>query len=517
LVLGVSASLLVLFAAVAVIAFFVIPRPKPVPPMTELKRFYDQTLSWSGCSSFAKTPGDEKAYADPSLQCAYLTVPLDYANPNGREIKVGLLRRPASGPAKRIGSLVINPGGPGESGMSYVASPAFKIEDNGVRQRFDLVGFDPRGVGSSEPQVVCLTPAERDAERQMNLGVDTSPAGIAKTETQEKADNDGCLSRTGKDVLANIGTRDVARDLDIMRSALKDEKLTYLGYADGSLIGTGYAEAFPGKVRAMILDNPVDPEDDWTARQSAGGQVQRQGFDAFAEWCAEQKNTDCALGSDTSKAVSRFQELVRPLIDKPASGKDGRRLSYDDAVSGTIALLGVPEGWENLNSGLRELNQGDGSVLMGFADIFYGRSKNDTYSNVWDARLSILCVDYPSIAGPNDARRREVDPFSDTGTKLSPARDNCAFWPVPPTRKPGSPRTSGLPPVLVIATTKDHSVGYESGKKLVHEINARLLTFESSQPFPFLRVHNNCIDQAGIGYLTTLQLPAEDARCQEAH
>ncbi len=233
------------------------------------------------------------------------------------------------------------------------------------------------------------------------------------------------------------------------------------------------------------------------------------------------KHTDCALGPDKSKAVSRSQELVRPLIDTPASVDGGRKLSYGDAVSGAIAGLWSPKQREMLNDGLRELTRGRGDTLMVFADVFYGRSKkDDTYSNVMDARRSILRVDYPSITDSNDARRREVASFPDTGTKLSPARDNCAFWPVPPTRKPGPPQTSGLPPVLVIATTKSPIVGYESGKKLASEINARLLTFESSWTFsflsPLLTVENDCVDRVGVKYLTDLELPAEGARCQEA-
>ncbi|HET9257767.1 MAG TPA: serine/threonine-protein kinase, partial [Pseudonocardiaceae bacterium] len=251
--LAVPATFLVLLAAVAAIVFFVKPgrhdgdeQSEPIPPSTRpstagLERYYGQSLSWGGCSSFDHTPDDEKVYTDPSLECARLTVPLDYTKPNGRKIEVGLLRRHASNPANRIGSLVINPGGPGVSGMSFAANLALntkvsrvRITDNRVSERFDLVGFDPRGVGSSEPKIVCRTPAEWDAERPMNLGVDTSPAGVAKTEDQEKADNNGCVTRTGKDVLANIGTRDVARDLDIMLSALGDKKLTYLGFGYGT-------------------------------------------------------------------------------------------------------------------------------------------------------------------------------------------------------------------------------------------------------------------------------------------
>jgi pimeloyl-ACP methyl ester carboxylesterase len=483
-----------------------------------LERFYNQTLLWGDCSDFATTPADTKTYADAGLQCTRLTVPLDYTKPNGREIKIGLLRRLASDQGHRIGSLVINPGGPGESGVRYAASLALEIKDNAVTQRFDLVGFDPRGVGFSEPRVVCLTPAERDAERQMNLGVDTSTEGVTKTKSQEDDDNKKCLSHTGEDELTHIGTQDVIRDLDIMRKALRDEKLTYLGYGDGSRLGTGYAEDFPDKVNAMILDSPVNPAYDWSARQTAMRRAQEQGFNAFAGWCAEQKKTDCALGPDKSDAMRRFQELIRPLIDKPAKVDDGRNLSYSDAISGTIALLWSPKAWPELNRGLENLGTGNGSTLMKNADIFYGRLKDGSYSNKMDARRSILCADYPSKADSNDAELREFAPFFfETGTKLSPARDNCAFWPVKLPGKPDTPRTSGLPPVLVIAPTKSSVVDDESGRKLADKINARLLISETNFALSFLappaEPSNRCVDQAGISYLTEGQLPAKGIPC----
>jgi pimeloyl-ACP methyl ester carboxylesterase len=213
-------------------------------------------------------------------------VPLDYARPNDQTIKVGLLRRPASDPTQRIGSVVMNPGGPGGSAMSAAASLVDRIKDNELGQRFDLVGFDPRGVGSTQPQVHCLTPLERDAERLMNLGVDTSPAGVARTEARERTDDAECASRTGIDVLAHVGTREVARDLDIIRSALGDAKLSYLGYSYGTRIGTSYAEDFPRTVRAMILDGAIDPAQDPVAEHIDQGRGFQQAFDMFSAWCA---------------------------------------------------------------------------------------------------------------------------------------------------------------------------------------------------------------------------------------
>ncbi|MGB8962809.1 MAG: alpha/beta hydrolase [Pseudonocardiaceae bacterium] len=498
-----------------------------------LEQFYGQNLAWGGCSAFATTPSDQKAYADPGLQCAYLTVPLDYADPKGRTIKVGLLRRPASDAAHRVGSLLINPGGPGGSGMSTAANLADQIATNDIGRRFDFVGFDPRGVGSSKPQVVCRTPAERDAERLMNLNVDTSPAGVARTENQEKTDDTGCVNRTGqetlaasgtpaavsdtgKQVLENIGTRDVVRDMDVMRSALGDEKLTYLGYSYGTRIGATYAEAFPHNVRAMILDGAVDPAQDQISELIDQGRGFQKAFDAFAAWCAGRP--DCALGPDKNQATSKFQALVRPLINQPVSMPDGRKLSYSDATIGTVQALYLSDLWPTLNRGLVELTQGQGNLLMRLADLYYGRSPDGTYSTEMDVFQAVLCVDNPPIKDPNvardvDAQYRKVAPFLDTGYPPSPALDNCAFWPVPSTGGPHDPHTPGLPTVMVISTTQDPATPYQAGVNLARDLNARLLTYEGTQHTAFLQ-NNACVDTAGINYLTNLQLPAEGARCK---
>ncbi|MDQ3761233.1 MAG: alpha/beta hydrolase [Actinomycetota bacterium] len=491
----------------------------PVGPVPAgLERFYGQELAWTGCSAFATTPRDEKAYADPGLQCTYLEVPLDYADPNGRVIKVGLLRRPASDPAERIGSLVINPGGPGGSGMSAAAGLASEIRNNELGRRFDLVGFDPRGVNSSEPKVVCQTPAERDAERLMNLNVDTSPAGVARTESHVKAENASCVSRTGIDVLSHIGTREVVRDLDVMRSALGDEKLTYLGYSYGTRIGTGYAEAFPGNVRALVLDGAVDPAQDPAAQLIDQGRGFQQAFDTFAAWCAGLP--DCALGQDRAKAVDNFQTLVRPLIAQPLGLSDGRKISYTDATIGTVQALYVPDLWPALNRSLQELAQGRGDTLMRLADLYYGRSEDGTYSTTMDVFQAVHCVDNPPIKDPNvardiDAQYRKVAPFLDTGQPPSPALDNCAFWPVPPTGRPHVPQAPGLPPVVVISTTQDPATPYQAGVNLARYLDARLLTFEATQHTAFLQ-GNPCVDPATITYLVELELPDEGTRCKAA-
>jgi pimeloyl-ACP methyl ester carboxylesterase len=319
-------------------------------------------------------------------------------------------------------------------------------------------------------------------------------------------------------MLANIGTREVVRDMDVMRSALGDEKLTYLGYSYGTRIGASYAEAFPHNVRAMILDGAVDLAQNPATELIDQGRGFQKAFDAFAAWCAGRP--DCSLGSDKTQAVSKFQALVRPLINQPVGLPDGRKLSYTDATIGTVQALYLSDLWPMLNRGLQELAQGHGDILMRLADNYYGRSPDGTYSTEMDVFQSVLCVDNPPIKDRNiardlDAQYRKVAPFLDTGQPPSPALDNCAFWPVPPTSGPHHPQTPGLPTVLVISTTQDPATPYQAGLNLAHDLNARLLTFEGTQHTAFLQ-GDGCIDHVGISYLTSLKLPAEGTRCKPA-
>ncbi|MDQ3886183.1 MAG: alpha/beta hydrolase, partial [Actinomycetota bacterium] len=215
----------------------------PIPD--GLDRFYTQDVRWGRCAEYATTEFDVESFAAPGLQCAWVEVPLDYADPEGATARLGLLRRPAEAPAARIGSLLLNPGGPGASGMSAAAALAGMLTNTELGRRFDLVGFDPRGIGASEPAIECRSTEEQDAER-LDLDLDTSPAGVAQTEAEERDYAQLCAERVGEAVLERVGTREVARDLDVLRAVLGDRKLSYLGYSYGTRIGTEYAEQFPG-------------------------------------------------------------------------------------------------------------------------------------------------------------------------------------------------------------------------------------------------------------------------------
>lgn len=271
--------------------------PKGAVP-AGLDRFYGQPLTWGDCAPYATSGGAKSAFAVKTLQCARLTVPLDYAKPDGDTITIGVLRHKATDQDNRIGSLVMNPGGPGASGMEAAANLSQGAAQGELGKRFDFVGFDPRGIGASEPQVRCLTDKERDANREEDLEADGSPAGVAKQETEAKDFAGKCAQRTehGDAMLANVGTRDVVKDMDVLRSALGDEKLSYLGYSYGTRIGSTYAEAFPKNVRAMVLDGALDPDQDSVESLVAQGQGFGKAFGQYASWCAARQ--DCALGAN---------------------------------------------------------------------------------------------------------------------------------------------------------------------------------------------------------------------------
>ena len=481
-----------------------------IPP--GLERFYGQQVAWSPCEPFATVRDDRTAFRTKGVECTRVEVPLDYARPDGQTIRVAMLRRPAEDQTHRIGSLLVNPGGPGASGMVAAASLVEHVQGTALGKRFDLVGFDPRGVGASQPPIRCLTTEERDAERLDN-DVDTSPAGVAQTEREEKDYAARCAERVGTPLLATVGSRDVARDMDVLRSVLGDAKLSYLGFSYGTRIGTAYAEQFPATVRAMVLDGALDPDQDpvdEVVAQVAGFQG---AFDKYAEHCAQ--TARCPLGPDRAKASAKFRALVQPLVDRPIKVGD-RKLSYDDATTGAIAALYDDQLWQLLDQGLAELARGEGKVLLFLADSYYGRSGGE-YSTLTDAFAAIHCVDDPPLTdraavADADRRARAAAPFLDNGQPPSTALDVCAFWPVPSTSKPGTPQVPGLAPVLVISTTGDPATPYQAGVGLAEALHGRLLTYEGTQHTAFLQ-DIRCVDAAGIAYLVDGTLPAEGTRC----
>ena len=466
-------------------------------------------IDWGKCD--IETPPSGRPIPS-SAECGELTVPVDHAKPDGNTLSLALIKFPATG--AKIGSLLVNPGGPGESGVTAAASMVGSLPDQ-VRERFDLVGFDPRGVASSTPAVWCNSDADNDRLRS-EPETPYTPEGVAYIEQLTKDFIQRCVDKVGTEFLANVGTASVVKDLDMLRQALGDQKLTYLGYSYGTRIGGAYAEAYPQNVRAMILDGAVDPNADpieADIRQSAAFQ---KAFDDYAADCA--KSPDCPLGTDPSKAVAVYKDLVDPLGTKSGPTSDPRGLSYSDAVVGTIIALYSPDLWRYLTEGLTDLKAGKGDTMLTLADLYMGRNPEGKYSNSTDARVAVNCVDQPPVTDrakliDADRRSREVAPFLSYGSFTGNAPlGTCAFWPVPPTTQQHQISVTGLPPILVVSITGDPATPYQAGVDLAKQLGGTLVTFEGTQHTVVFQ-GNKCVDDIATRYLIDVVVPPAGTRC----
>lgn len=491
------------------------------PPPPELKQYYTQQLAWGPCDTFARTPDDKSTYMSKELECSYLEAPVSYDSPATGGVKIGLLRAKATGQSR--GSVLFNPGGPGASGMSFVAQLATYGVASNLREHFDLIGFDPRGIGSSIPEVDCLTGPERDAQRAANLRV-RNDAELAAANDYAKKVAGLCATRTGAQdaidgvaFLGSVGVRDVARDMDIMRAVLGDSKLNYVGFSYGTRIGTAYAEQFPRNTRTMVLDGAVDSS--LSPGQELVNQAEsfQKAFGAYAQWCAGEGN--CPLGNDAAKATESYQKMVRKLLDKPLKLADGRVLTFSDATTGTALAMYSEARWPELTGALEDLLRGKGEALMKMADSYYDRDAGGHYSSLNDAFLAVRCVD--DTRPKDDAERiatatkyAQVAPFFDSGDPVFPTKDSCDFWPAPPTSTPHTPTAEGLAPVLVISTTGDPATPYQAGVNLAKDLKGRLITVEGTRHTAYLLAGIGCVDRTVDKYIIDGELPADGLSCK---
>jgi pimeloyl-ACP methyl ester carboxylesterase len=465
-------------------------------------------VQWAPCQAAAG-----EARPPSGAECGLLSVPVNYDNPDGDVAQIAMIRIKATG--QKVGSLFINPGGPGESGVEAAVNLVGTMPPS-VRERFDIVGFDPRGVGLSKPALWCNSDEDNDRLRADPV-VEYTQEGVEHIESQTKEFIDRCVDKMGEEFLANIGTQSVAKDLDAMREAVGDEKLTYLGYSYGTRIGATYAELFGDKVRAMILDGAVDPNADPLEADIRQAKAFQKAFDDYAADCAQ--DPSCPLGTDPAKATDVYKSLVEPLVQDPAPTNDPRGLGYSDAIVGTILPLYSPNLWRHLTDGLTELRDGNGNTLLALADLYMGRDGQGHYTNSTDVRVAVNCVDEPSITDRDtvieqDRRAREAAPFLSYGEFTGNApMGTCSAWPVPPTSEPHELNVPGLPPTLVVSTTNDPATPYQAGVDLARQLGGALLTFEGTQHTVVFQ-GNTCVDDIAAKYVIDGVVPPEGTRCR---
>ncbi|MEU6716368.1 alpha/beta hydrolase [Nonomuraea sp. NPDC046802] len=478
----------------------------------DLSAFHGQEPDWGPCADTATNATDAALFANPDLECATVEVPLDYAEPEGERAQIAILRIPATG--EREGSLVMNPGGPGISGNSDVALFAPAWETNPIAEHYDIVGFDPRGVGASTPQIDCYTDAEYDAGEGFRGGAvyDITSAEQATSAAERCIDGSG-----GAEQLTSVGTVNVVHDLDIIRDALGDEQLTYLGYSYGTELGAMYATAYPDNVRAIVLDGVVAPDltaTEFRLAQFAGFQST---FDQLAAFCATQ--ADCPLGTDPALATDRLHEIVDPLRDAPLPTADGRELTEVAALFAVTSGLYAEAQWPDVIDGLREAAAGRGDALMALRDLFQGRGPDGVYASDPDANVAIRCMDWPARTPEEQTALAEQivasAPILDRDDAGTTFHHECEDWPAPPTRDEPWLDAEGVdvPPTLTVSVTGDPATPHEGGIAMAETLDGGLLTVDGNQHGAYMRGGSDCVDAVVEAYILELELPADDARC----
>lgn len=474
--------------------------PAAVP--AALRPYYEQKLSWRDCGV-------------PGFQCSSLKVPLDYADPgSGQDIELAVARRVATGPGKRLGSLLVNPGGPGGSGIGYLQGYAGIGYPAAVRARYDMVSFDPRGVARSSP-VECLTGQGMDRFTQ----VDQTPDDAAERALLVAAFKEfaaACQARSQR-VLPHVSTVEAARDMDMLRGVLGDEKLNYVGASYGTFLGATYADLFPGRVGRLVLDGAMDPSRpalELNRDQTEGFET---AFRSFAKDCA--KEPDCPLGRGNPDAVAQnLKEFFRKLDAQPVpSGEPGRPLGEALATTGVIAALYDESAWPQLRTALTDAMNGDGAGLLALADNYYEREGDGTYANLMFANTAVNCLDQPPAFSGPEAVQAALPSFEKAspvfGAGLAWASLNCAYWPVKATGTAKPIAAKGAAPIVVVGTTRDPATPYKWAKALADQLDSgTLLTYDGDGHTAYGR-GSDCVDTAINRYLLEGQAPPPAKRC----
>jgi len=450
------------------------------------------TVSWAGCGN--------------GFQCGSLTVPLDYSKPGGDTIKIALIRKPATDTAHRIGSLLTNPGGPGASGIDYLKSQASSLAN--LNKRFDLIGFDPRGTGQSSP-VRCLTGPQEDAFNALDSVLDDPIEKAAAIQ----ADRDfaaGCQQMSSK-ILPYVDTQSVARDMDRIRAALGDSKLSYLGFSYGTYIGEWYAHLFPTHVRALVLDGVLDPTmpaNDFLLLQIKGLQ---SNLDAFAADC--KAKATCQIGR-SGDPIAKMVNLLNGLDKTPMQVGD-RQLTRALALYGIGVTLYSTDGWPYLDQALTTALQGNGRLLLGFSDLYLGRQSNGSYDTETDSNIAINCLDHqvPSDIASYDALGPAFASASPVfGAAFQYGNLICAYWPVAAKVQAGPLTVDGAPPILLVAGLDDPITPYALAQNAMQLISGSVLLTRRGYGHTSYGT-SKCAGAAIDAYFLELTVPANGTVC----
>lgn len=464
-----------------------------------LEQYYSQVLRWRGCGS--------------GFECAELRVPKDYDAPAAADDFGLQVIRLRAGSGDPIGSLILNPGGPGGSGVDYARAARAVVSDE-VREVYDVVGFDPRGVAGSDP-VDCLTDAETDDLLSLDPTPDNGDEVRALTAAAGTVGRQ-CLQRS-PDVARWMDTVSTARDLDVLRAVLGDRQLHYLGKSFGTAIGAVYAEQFPDRVGRMVLDGafPVS----LSSREISRGQA--LGFETalqrFAADCLTR--SDCPLAATSvPDAVVEVQQFLASLEESPIAVRQGEVLNE---ALGSAALLYhlyfPPEDWSRLRQGLAAAYDEDGSVLLTMLNerLQRNQSTGAYATNAQDAFYAVSCLDRPasSLAAIEEQADSWAGAAPTFGPYLAWSDAVCAQWPIPAVSAPRTIAAEGAAPIMVVSAQYDPATPYEWGVLMAEQFSDAVLVSSNSDGHTSYRNGSRCVDDVVDAYLIDGSLPQRDPRC----
>ncbi|MFD6418271.1 alpha/beta hydrolase [Streptomyces sp. NPDC060194] len=476
-----------------------------------------QQLAWNDCEApDAAQGGGSPPPALPGgqkWQCATLKVPLDHDEPDGDLIDLALIRAKASRASGRIGSLVFNFGGPGGSGVATL--PAFAEDYANLRKRYDLVSFDPRGVGRSDP-VLCFDDEQLNRASQEDDGTPDDQKERDALLKGTKDFNAACEKNSGT-VLPHVATTDAARDMDLLRRNLGDDKLYYFGVSYGTELGGVYAHLFPGKVGRAVFDAVVDPTEDLlqgTLGQAKGFQL---ALDNYARDCVTQED-DCPVGDSEQDVQRRITALLDDLDAKPLPGSGGRVLTQTAATGGIAQALYSKDFWPYLTQGLEEAYDGQGTTLLALADSLDGRRPDGGYSNLAAANTAINCADDKARPTVGDVEEnlpafRKASPVF--GDYLAWSLIGCQDWAVPGAADRPDVSAPGAAPVLVVGNTGDPATPYAGARRMAEALGEDVgvqITYRGEGHGAYAS-GSSCVDGAVEDYLLDGKVPKAGTVC----
>jgi pimeloyl-ACP methyl ester carboxylesterase len=473
--------------------------PAPASVAADLEPFYTQVLSWKNCES--------------GFQCATAKAPMDWAHPADDSVDLALIRKATSG--TKLGSLLVNPGGPGASGYNFIQSSIDYAVDAKLREHYDIVGFDPRGVGRSSAVKCYENPADLD---EFLYGLSPHPYGsdawIADQEASMKKFGQDCLKYTGK-LLGFVDTVSAARDLDLLRGILGDKKLNYLGYSYGTLLGATYAELYPKNTGRLVFDGVVDPattDFDVTS-------VQAQGFEgALRAYLADcLKGKKCPFTGTVDDSMTKIRQLLDKLNVTPLPTTDGRQVGSATMFNAIILPLYSKSNWPALTQLFTSVKGGDGDYALQLADNYNDRNPDGTYSdNQTEAFTAINCLDY-KVTSTEASLRPEAEKLAKLapvfGPQMSYGGTSCAQWPFPSTRDRVPITAAGSAPILVVGTTNDPATPYIWAKNVAKTLeNGHLVTYKGEGHTAYNK-SNSCVNDTVDDFFVNGTVPKTDPKC----